>query len=220
MATPRRFTIVNAEQRSPEWFKARLGRLTGSRAADMLATIKSGEAAARRNYRTQLVLERLTGKMADDFVTTAAMQQGTDREPLANAEYQKLTGQELTASGFLVLKGYMAGCSLDGHIGDFEGIVEFKCPLPATHLSYLRWGKLPTQYVPQVTHNMWVSGAEWCDWMSFNPDFPEHLRVKKVRVYRTELDLADYESKVAEFLDEVQAEYEYLMNYDVSEWAA
>ena len=57
------FSIVNAPQRSPEWFAARAGRLTGSMAGDMLATIKSGEAAARRDYRLQLALERLTGNI-------------------------------------------------------------------------------------------------------------------------------------------------------------
>ena len=57
----RNFTIVEAEQRTPAWFAARAGRLTASRAKDMLAAIKTGEAAARRDLRIQLVVERLTG---------------------------------------------------------------------------------------------------------------------------------------------------------------
>ena len=53
--------IINVEQRTPEWFAARLGRVTGSRARDVIATIKSGEAAARRDYRMELIVERYAG---------------------------------------------------------------------------------------------------------------------------------------------------------------
>ena len=68
---------IDCEQRSEEWRTLRLGRLTASRAADVLATIKSGEAAARCDYRLQLVVERLTGQRvgrADQLV--AARQAG------------------------------------------------------------------------------------------------------------------------------------------------
>jgi hypothetical protein len=124
----RAFAVIDAPQRSPEWFAARLGRLTGSRAADMLATIKSGEAAARRDLRMQLVCERLTGQSQEEPFVNAAMQRGIDCEPLAFAAYEAQTGQVVNRTGFLAHTGYMVGCSLDGHVGDFEGLVECKCP--------------------------------------------------------------------------------------------
>jgi hypothetical protein len=88
----RRFAIVEAEQRSEAWFRARAGRLTGSRAGDMLATIKSGEAAARRDLRTQLVVERLTGQPQEDAYVNAAMQWGIDHEAEAFAAYEAESG--------------------------------------------------------------------------------------------------------------------------------
>lgn len=198
-----RFIELDCDQRSPEWVAARLGRLTGSRAADMLATIQKGEAAARRNLRTQLVLERLTGRSQESNYQSPAMLQGIEREWDAGLTYEALTGRVIRRSGFLAHQDLMAGCSLDGHIGDFDIIVEAKCPIPATHLEYIETGKVPRDYQGQITHNLWITGARACDWFSYNPDFPEPLQMRLVRVERDEAAIADYEQKVIAFLNEV-----------------
>ncbi len=202
------FIVISTEQRSPEWFAARAGRLTGSRAADMLATIKSGEAAARRDYRMQLITERLTGQPQDDggFVN-AAMQRGVELEPKARLAYESLTGNVVIQTGFLSHLDFMAGCSLDGHIDCFKGILELKVPKSSTHLRYWRGpSSLPTEYVPQVTHNLWVTGAEWCDFLSFDDRFPADLQTFLVRVKREDVDIAGYEKKALAFLEEIDAE--------------
>jgi len=206
IAIDRAFTVVNAPQRSPEWFAARLGQLTGSRAADMLATIKNGEAAARRDLRLQLVIERLTQTVQEDAFVSADMQRGVALEPAAFSAYEALTGNVAERTGFLSMDALAAGCSLDGHVGDFDGIVEFKCPKSATHLRYLRGGVVPSDYLPQITHNMWVSGATWCDFMSYDPRFPVHLQTFLVRVLRDDVDIEGYARNAKAFLDEVTAE--------------
>ncbi len=200
------FTVIEAEQRSEDWFLARLGRLTGSRAADMLATIKTGEAAARRDLRTQLVVERLTQTLQEDVFINAAMQRGIDCEPAAFAAYEALTGLVAQRTGFLAHDTIAIGCSLDGHVGDFEGITEFKCPKSATHLKYLRDGKVPSDYLPQITHNLWVSGAQWCDFLSFDDRFPPKLQTFLVRVERDEAAILSYRDKALAFLQEVDRE--------------
>lgn len=202
----RSFVEVVAEQRSAEWFSARLGRLTGSRAKDMLATIKSGEAAARRDYRTQLVCERLTGQIQEDGFVNAVMERGIELEPVAFAAYEGITGNLVQRSGFLAHTAHMAGCSLDGHIGDYEGILELKCPKSATHLRYLRDGGVPSDHLPQVLHNLWISGAAWCDFVSFDDRFPENLQLFRVRIERDDAQIADYERKALAFLAEVENE--------------
>jgi hypothetical protein len=204
------FTIIDAEQRSAEWFAARLGRLTGSRAADMLATIKSGEAAARRDLRVQLVCERLTGQAQEEPFINAAMQRGIECEPLAFAAYEAVTGALVQRSGFLSHTEHMAGCSLDGHVGDFEGLLEVKCPKSTTHLRYLRGGVVPSDYWPQIAHNMWVTGAQWADFVSFDDRFPPELQLFIVRVERKASDMEDYERKALAFLAEVNREAEAL----------
>lgn len=202
----RAFTVVEAEQRSPQWFAARLGRLTGSRAGDMLAAIKSGEAAARRDLRMQLVCERLTGQLQEDGYTNAVMQRGIDLEPVAFAAYEGLTGHLVARSGFLAHTEHLAGCSLDGHIGDFEGILELKCPKAATHYRYLRANEIPSDHLAQMTHNLWISGAGWCDFVSFDDRFPPALQVFRTRLVRDEAAIAAYEKKALAFLAEVAAE--------------
>lgn len=201
----RNVTVISAPQRSPEWFAARLGRLTGTGAADMLATIKSGEAAARRDLRTRLICERLTGTSQDDDYTNAAMAWGVSHEDEARIAYEFLTGANVQESGFLSHDTLMVGCSLDGHVGDYAGIVEIKAPYKtARHLAALKG--VPSDYVPQITHNLWVSGAAWCDFVSYDPRVPERLRVIVHRVQASSLDLKGYEQKALAFLVEVETE--------------
>lgn len=211
------FRLVDADQRSDEWRLVRCGRLTGSRACDMLATIKSGEAAARRDLRLQLVCERLTESPQDSLFINADMQRGIDKEPDAIAAYEALTGDLIRASGFLAHNEYMAGCSLDGHVGNFDGIVELKCPKSATHIRYLRGGAMPTDYLPQVLHNLWITGAAWCDFLSFDDRFPVGLQVFRVRVTRDQAAIDEYEKKALAFLAEVDRDTEALITeYNLS----
>lgn len=191
-------------QRTPEWHAIRVGKLTASRAADMLATIKTGEAAARRNYRMQLVLERATGKPQESGYVSQAMQDGMDREIDAAGLYEAATGNLLRAVGFVEHDTLPAGCSPDGVIGNFEGIAEIKSPLAATHFEYLKTGQIPDAYQKQITAALWITGAPWCDWLSYHPDFKEPLQVKLVRVHRDEAAITSFELLARQFLSEVE----------------
>lgn len=191
-------------QRSDEWKALRLGRVCASRAADMLATIGKGEAAARRNLRVDLMLERITGRSQERSFINQAMQDGIDREPNAVAIYEALTGTLLdTTVGFCAHDSLMAGCSPDGVIGDFDGIVEIKCPTPAIHLEYLTTGRIPDDYRKQITHSLWVTGAPFCDWISYQPQFPEKFQVVLQRVRCVDLDIPDHARKTRLFLEDV-----------------
>lgn len=197
------FTIVEAEQRSNEWRACRIGRVTGSRACDFLKTIKSGESAARRDYRTQLVVERVTGVSQDDVFVSKDMQRGIDIEPLALAAYEGKTGAMVRRTGFLQHTEHLAGCSLDGDVANFKGILEIKAPRSATHFSYLRERVIPPDYEAQCRHNLWISGAEWCDFVSFDDRFPIRLQLFRVRLWREQARLGEYESLVLQFLREI-----------------
>lgn len=201
-----KFTIIDCEQRSPEWFAARAGRLTGSRAAAMCAKIKTGEAAARRDLRLQMACERITGIPQENEFVSKEMQRGIDMEPTAFAEYEAATGSIVERTGFLQSNSFMAGCSLDGHISGFAGIIELKVPKSATHLGYIRGGVLPSDHLPQVRHNLWVTGAEWADFASYDDRFPEELRMFIVRAWAKDLDIPGYEADVNRFLAEVAVE--------------
>jgi predicted phage-related endonuclease len=202
-----RALVVDVVQRTPEWFAARCGRLTGTGAADMLATIRSGEAAARRDLRLRLVVERLTQRPQDEHgYVSADMQWGLDHERDARHEYEALTGEVVHEIGFLAHPDLPVGCSLDGAVAGGAGIVEIKCPRSAQHLRTLRASGVLPEYLPQVHHNLWVSGAQWCDFVSFDPRFPDALRVVVARVAMTPAERYSYELIVRRFLSEVDSE--------------
>ena len=188
------------EQRSEEWFKARLGLVTASRVADVLAKIKIGESASRRNYKIQLVSERLTGERQETYVNQA-MQDGIDREFYARERYVQQFG-EVEEVGFIKHPTLEAGASPDGMVGE-DGILEIKCPMGSTHTETLMTQDIPSKYIPQVQFQLLVTGRKWCDFVSYNPMFPEHLQLFVKRVEADHVYQKELESEVKKFLDEV-----------------
>lgn len=193
------------EQRSSDWFQARLGKATGSRFHDICTTIKYGESAARKNYKYQLIAERLTGKQVD-FYTTQAMQWGIDNEASARLAYEFKTGYQVQEEGFLISPTVPdAGVSPDGLIG-LDGGVEFKCPETATHIETLTSKQIPSKYLEQCIGGMWVTGRKWWDFVSYDPRMPEDLQLVIIRLWRNEQDIQDLENEIIEFLNDVDRE--------------
>jgi hypothetical protein len=205
------YRILDCDQRSDDWRQARAGRFTASNAADMLSSVKSGEAAKRRDLRAKIVVERLTGLPQDDGYTNVWMQRGIELEPQARAAYESLTGIIAQPCGFVLDDEKPIGCSPDGVIDDFKGGLELKCPKVATHIGYLRAGDVPAEYVPQLLHSFWVTGATFWDFVSFAPELPEGLRVFYVRVQRNDAQVNDYIAKATAFLEECDREVEALL---------
>lgn len=199
-----RYLISSHPQGTPEWKQVRAGKATGSRANAIVAKIKTGEAATRRDYRVQLVTERLTGAPAEDTFVSKEMQWGTEQEPFARMAYEVATGEIVKEAGFAYLPDILAGCSVDGFIGD-EGILECKCPKSATHAMYLLDERLPPEYEPQVLHNLWVTGRAFADFVSFDPRMPVDLQLMHVRVERDEAKIKAHEAEVLQFLSEVSS---------------
>lgn len=200
-------------QRTPEWFQVRCGKLTASDAKDMLATIKTGEAAARRDLRARLVAERLTKRAQDDGFTSDAMQHGLDTEGEARRFYEAVRGVLVEDVGFLAHDDLAAGCSPDG-LAD-TGLLELKCPKTATHIGYLRDPQtLMHAYKAQLTHALWVSEAPWIDIASFDNRLPVRLQFVVTRVEREQVDLAAHEAAVRAFLNEVERDVAALLGWD------
>lgn len=206
-------TFIQCDQRSLDWFAARLGRLTGSRAEDAMKFLKSGlPAKARTDYRDELIAERITGQSDDeDPYISKAMQRGIDLEAAAFDAYEISTGLAVYRSGFLSCDEVMAGASLDGHISDgksIEGIIEIKALNSRNHLNILREGAIPEDKLPQLTHNLWVSGAAWVDFVSFDDRFPKPAQLFVRRLHAKDVDLRAYELAALKFLAEVQLEHQ------------
>lgn len=191
------------EQGTAAWHQDRLGRVTASRIDDVMMKPAT---AGYQNYLAQLVCERLTGQPTEGF-TSAAMQHGTETEPQARAFYEMETGHDVAQVGFVPHpKLAMSGASPDGLVGA-TGLVEIKCPQPATHIKTLTGGEIDRRYMLQMHWQMECTGRDWCDFVSFCPSFPPELSMHRTRVDRDAELVEEIRAAVTQFLAEVDAKF-------------
>ena len=193
------------EQGSEEWLKIRLGKVTASGVADVLAKTKSGVSASRGNYLIKLAIQRVTGVVEESF-TNDAMQWGKDNEAQARVAYEVASGNFVDQVAFVdhpTIAWF--GASPDGLINQ-NGLVELKCPNSATHWSYIKDDGPPTKYYIQMQAQMACTGRSWCDFVSFDPRMPEKSKLFIKRIMREDDYIAEMEAEVKKFLDEVAVE--------------
>lgn len=194
--------VLNLEQGSPEWLKARAGSLGASQIADALAKTRNGWGASRGNLQAKLIAERLTGMPQDTFCSPA-MQWGKDTEEYARAAYEFQHGVTVETVG-MVLHPELTGthASPDGLVGD-KGLLEIKCPNTLTHFETLDGAPIPQKYIYQMQWQMRCCGRDWCDWASYDPRVPESMKLHVERVERDDALIAELEEQVAEFIEEI-----------------
>lgn len=199
---------MSEEQGTENWFADRLGKVTASRLADVLAKTKTGYSASRTNYMTQLVLERITQTRAESY-SNAAMAWGTEQEPFARAAYEAQTGQMVEEVGFIPHPTIdAAGASPDGLVAN--GMVEIKCPSSSTALevwlTYSQGGNpVDAKYYAQMQWQMRCADRPWCDYVVFDPRMPAKAQLFIVRVERNDEWLKIAEDEVLKFLAETDA---------------
>ena len=196
-------------QGTDEWFAARLGKVTASRVADVIAKTKTGYSASRDNYMAQLVCERLTGQKGESF-TNASMQWGTETEPKAREAYMAARFEIVEEVGFVNHPTIeAAGASPDGLVGDL-GLIEIKCPNTATHIDTLLSQTIPSKYITQMQWQMICTGRHWCDFVSYDPRLPAELQLFIERVEYDPVYGAMLEKEVIGFLKELDIKIEQL----------
>lgn len=192
----------NIVQRTPEWFNLRLGKVTASRIADLMAHTKNGYSASRDKYMTDLAIQILTGVVEQGF-TNQAMQWGIDNEGKARDAYSFFTGNTVEEIAFINHPTIeQAGASPDGLVGD-DGLVEIKCPNSNTHFETLLTGKIKNEYLLQMQWQMACSGRKWCDFVSYDPRFPEEYVIFIKHVERDDGLIAKITNEVTKFLAEL-----------------
>ncbi len=222
--------ISTVDQRTPEWFALRAGKLTAS-LAHVPAMQGRGKAPSttRRDLIFKLALERINGAaLEDDFKGNADTERGKGLEQEALAAYEARTGHLLTPVGFVYRDDLPIGCSPDGALTDsggdgiFLGGVDAKCPRPANHDAYRTDPSLlVADYEAQIAHTLLVTAAPWWDLCSYCPQMPAPLRLVIVRLMPlmscsldveypdrrvAYVDLAAHELNVRQFLREVDAQ--------------
>lgn len=197
---------INVEQGSDAWFEARTGRVTGTRFASLMAKKTT---KAYQDLATDLAAEIITGEVEESYSNTV-MERGKDLEPEARELYQKIMDVDVAEAGFIIPDGEFTdyiGISPDGIIMELSedeytevGMVEIKCPLRKTHLKYLFGGKLPSEYRHQVQSQLFVTGLDYCDFMSYYPGMKPFI----VRVFPDKELHKQYESELREMIKKVQ----------------
>jgi len=199
-------------QGSPEWFAARCGNVTASRISDIVAQTKSGYAASRANYMSQLLCERLTGTVEESF-QNEAMKWGTMQEPFARAAYEALNNLFVDEVGYIphpVIEH--AGASPDGLVR-LDGMIEIKCKSTANHIETILSGKVPKNHYDQMQWQIACTGRDWCDYVCYDPRMPhEHLKLFVKQVVRDDKYIAELEREVIKFLGELQSKIDSLLS--------
>ena len=199
-------------QGSNDWFQIRMGKVTASRVADVIAKTKTGYSTSRDNYMAQLVVERLTFTKQESY-TNAAMQWGTDTEPFARAAYEATQGVMVEEVGFVRHPSIeWAGASPDGLVGD-DGCIEIKCPNTLTMIETLLSQKVPGKYFTQMQFQLACTGRKWCDYVVFDPRMPAKAQLFVKRVDRDDTFIAEIEAEIVKFLAEVQSQVNQLNQY-------
>lgn len=195
--------LVEVEQRSAEWLAMRVGIVTGSRVADVMAKLKrkEGEAQCRADYKAEIVAEILTGRAAQHYVSPS-MEWGVENELFARSVYEVELGAIEPVGFALHSKIARFGASPDGLVGE-DGLVEFKCPNTATHIDYIIRGVVPAEYQCQMLAEMACAERQWCDFVSYDPRLPKRLQLFVRRFERDEARICEMEKEVEQFLAEV-----------------
>ena len=202
------------EQGSDAWHQLRLGKVTASRVADILAKTKTGVSASRGNYLVELAIQRVTGQIEESY-TNAAMAWGTETEPKARMAYEVFNDVLVEQVPFVdhsTIKGF--GASPDGLV-NIDGLCEIKCPNSATHWAYLKSGEPPNKYFIQMQAQLSCTGREWNDFISFDPRMPEKSQLFVKRVFRDDKFIGIMEDEVKKFLEEVDRETELMLNRQI-----
>ena len=196
-------------QGSPEWFSARLGKLTASRLGDLMKVTRYGESTYKTRLRMELAIERITGKPASSVVMNQAMRDGVEREPDARKLFEAVTGKEVALCGsFDHPEIVNTAASPDGILREEDAILEIKCPTPVTHGKNLMAETMPSNYVYQVQWQIACTESTHGYFASYHPDFPKELRLKIVKVERDD----EVISKIAEAVKKMDIEIESLIN--------
>lgn len=197
--------FINVEQGTPEWKAARLGHVTASGMANVMAKGKDkSEAVTRYKYKVQIVAERMTGVVAESY-SNAAMEWGVEQEGFAVMAYESMRDVLVDKTGFWLHPSIKwLGVSPDRLVGD-DGLIEVKCPNTTTHLGYLFDNRVPPDYYKQIQCQLWVTGRSWCDFVSFDPRLPRRNQLLVVRTERDEKLIGEMQVEVEKFLGEVES---------------
>lgn len=186
-------------QGTREWHLQRLGMVTASRFSEC----KTPKSKTAERYMADLIGEMLSGEPADDL-DTPDLRHGRKYEPFAVEAYEKQTGIKVERPGLIYHPEhrYVAG-SPDGLLGT-DGVLEIKCPRKSgIHMLTVLSGKMPDEHLWQVQGNLWITGRQWADFVSYDPRVVAECQLFVVRVPRDTVFIKELADVVIQFRDQM-----------------
>lgn len=194
--------IRDIEQGSKEWLDLRLGKITASRVSDIMTNGKGGKPSkTSESYMIELISEILTGSQADFYVNNA-IAWGNECEPQARAMYELENDIDVEEVAFIQRDNFV-GVSPDGLVGE-SGLLEIKCPTSKKQIERALSDCYHAEYKAQIQMQLWVSGREWCDFVSFDPRVNGKASYLQERVYRDEDYITDMKNRIDVFVESMQ----------------
>jgi hypothetical protein len=189
--------IIDVQQGTEAWLKARLGIPTSSEFHKIITAVKGDLSKQARKYAHQLVAETLLGEPLDnDIGNLEWIMRGKLLEPQAVQQYEFTTDTETRPVGFITTDCGRLGCSPDRLIIGQRGGLEIKCTAPATHMGFLIDGP-GDDYRQQVQGQLAIAELEYVDLYAFHPSLPP----AQIRTHRDEPYIAKMQAALTEFLD-------------------
>ena len=171
--------LIDVDQRTPEWFDARRGRLTASNFGAWLTKNDKTSQKARRTAAAA-VLAELAGFPDPPVFENADIKRGIEWEPQAIQEFSRLTGLLVDPIGFAQSKHGLFGASPDGLILSTGEGIEVKCPRASKIIQYHQAGELPDEYRDQVHGTMAVLGCKAYHFFAYHEGLPSfHVRIER-----------------------------------------
>jgi len=163
-------------QGSEEWFALRLKYPLTASHAQAIATGGKG--------LETLCWDKMAEKYSDAprvSYTNEHLERGIELESQARSIYELETCLAVSEVGFVTNKSIsnVAGCSPDGIVE--KGLIEIKCFEDKKHFKMIKQGiVIESQYQWQMQMQMLFTGAEFCDFVLYNPNYKESLLVERV----------------------------------------
>ena len=194
---------LDCEQGSEEWLKARLGIPTAT-GFENIVTATGKKSSGQIKYMAELIEESILG-LQDNTFRSNFMERGNQLEPLARSAYEFITGNDVIQVGGVYLDEHKeVMVSPDGLIPELKKGLELKCPKMSTHIRYLLKGGVPAEYIVQVQANLWVTGYDTWDFVSYCPEYQKQT-IYLYTAKRDEVLMKAFDKLIPQFLNTLRA---------------
>ncbi len=203
--------FVDVKQNTDEWRDLRVGKITSSKLNIVMANYGKSFGEPAKKYATILAVERITKKSAQQNFTNEHMERGHIQEPIARMKYEETFFCDVSNGGFFDF--HIIGCSPDGLVGN-DGLIEIKSVIAPVHYSNLIRNNVDPAYKWQCYANLWLTGREYLDFVSYCEEFPEdyQLFVYRINIKDLKDEISMLDQRISDFNRLINERKEHILN--------